>query len=42
MAGLQDVLWWVLSFGSGARVLGPEELQRMVSEEIARMKTTQA
>lgn len=34
VAGLQDVLWWVLSFGSGARVLGPGELMERVREEV--------
>lgn len=34
---LEEVLRWVLSFGSQARVLGPPELVRMVREEIRLM-----
>jgi len=35
---LEEVLRWVLSFGSHAKVLGPPELVRMVREEIEAMK----
>lgn len=35
---LEEVLRWVLSWGSKARVLGPPELQDMVREEVAQMQ----
>ncbi len=35
---LEEVLRWVLSFGSHAKVLGPPELVKMVREEIDAMK----
>lgn len=35
---LEEVLRWVLSFGSKAEVVGPPELQQMVREELKRMK----
>jgi predicted DNA-binding transcriptional regulator YafY len=34
---LEEVMRWVLSFGSHAKVLGPPELQRMVRDEIRAM-----
>lgn len=34
---LEEVLRWVLSWGSKARVLGPAELKRMVREEVGEM-----
>lgn len=36
---LEEVLRWVLSFGSKAEVVGPPELQQMVREELRRMKS---
>lgn len=36
--GLNEVKRWVLSYGRGARVLGPPELQRMVQDEIEGMQ----
>jgi predicted DNA-binding transcriptional regulator YafY len=38
--GLFDVKKWVLSFGSGAKVLGPEDFAREVNEEILKMMRT--
>lgn len=37
---LEEVLRWVLSFGSQAKVLGPPELVKMVRSEIDAMKST--
>jgi proteasome accessory factor B len=34
LAGLEEILRWVLSWGSKARVLSPPELQRLVTEEL--------
>ena len=34
---LEEVLRWVLSFGSKAKVIGPPELKKMVAEELALM-----
>lgn len=34
---LEEVVRWVLSFGSKARVIGPPELKRLVREEVRRM-----
>jgi len=35
--GMNDLKRWVLGYGSGARVLEPEELKKMVVEEIGQM-----
>ena len=35
---LEEVLRWVLSFGSQAKVLGPPELVKMVSDEVETMR----
>lgn len=35
---LEEVVRWVLSFGSKAQVLGPEELKKMVRKELRLMK----
>jgi predicted DNA-binding transcriptional regulator YafY len=35
---LEEVLRWVLSFGSQAKVLGPPELVKLVNVEIAAMR----
>jgi predicted DNA-binding transcriptional regulator YafY len=35
---LEEVLRWVLSFGSQAKVLGPPELVKMVSDEVEAMR----
>ncbi len=35
---LEEVLRWVLSFGSQAKVLGPPELAKMVREEVEAMR----
>ena len=35
---LEEVLRWVLSFGSKAEVVGPPELRQMVREELKLMK----
>ncbi len=40
VAGLEEVMWWVLRWGSGAQVLAPAELRQMVAREIAAMAAT--
>lgn len=35
--GMNDVKRWVLGYGSGARVVEPEELRQMIAEEIEHM-----
>lgn len=37
VAGIDEVIWWVLSIGSHARVVEPKELRDRVHEEIRRM-----
>lgn len=37
VGGLEEVLWWVLSYGSGARVLEPPELVSAVKNELLGM-----
>ena len=37
VAGLSEVLGWVLSFGAGAKVLGPEELVRKWRDEVRQL-----
>lgn len=37
--GLEDVVRWILSFGSKAEVMAPKELMTMVREEVRLMKT---
>lgn len=35
--GLSEIVWWVLGYGSQAKVLEPLELQQMVLEHIEGM-----
>jgi predicted DNA-binding transcriptional regulator YafY len=35
--GMNDLKRWVLGYGGGAVVLEPEELKKMVEEEVERM-----
>lgn len=37
VAGIDEVIWWVLSIGSHARVVEPKELRDRVHDEIRRM-----
>ena len=37
VAGLDEVLWWVLGIGSHARVVEPKELRDRVHDEVRRM-----
>lgn len=37
LAGLEEITRWVLSWGSKAKVLGPEELKKRVQEELKAM-----
>ncbi len=37
--GLDEIVWWVLGFGNGARVLEPPELREMIKEHIRAMRT---
>ena len=37
LSGLEEITRWVLSWGSKAKVLGPPELKKRVTEELAKM-----
>jgi proteasome accessory factor B len=40
VSGLNEILWWILSYGDQAEVLQPERLRRLVAkraENMARM-----
>ncbi|WP_395736189.1 helix-turn-helix transcriptional regulator [Prosthecobacter sp.] len=37
LSGLEEITRWILSWGSKARVLGPQELKRRVQQEVAGM-----
>ena len=37
VAGFEEIVWWILSIGSNARVVEPKELRDRVHEEIRRM-----
>jgi predicted DNA-binding transcriptional regulator YafY len=39
VAGVQEIKYWVLKWGSAAEVLSPDLLRREVSEEISAMQT---
>ena len=37
VAGLDEIMWWVLGIGSNARVVEPKELRERVAAEIRAM-----
>ena len=37
VAGFEEIVWWILSIGSNARVVEPKELRDRVHQEIRRM-----
>ncbi len=40
ISGLDEIIWWVLGYGSEAKVIKPKELQLKIQEHVHRMKET--